>query len=119
VSGFLLAFTLAVAALIGIGLHRVWVGPTVFDRLVAIALLTVNGVVLLVLLGFLVGRPAFYLDIALAYALLAFVLPIAVGRYFEQRERPDGSDASGIDGAGGRGTRDGRGDPGRDPEVAP
>lgn len=118
-SGFLLAFTLVVAALIGVGLHRVWVGPTVFDRLVAIAMLTVNGVVLLVLLGFLVDRAAFYLDIALAYALLAFVLPIAVGRYFEQRERVDGSDASGSDGAVGRDTRDGRGDPEPDPEVAP
>jgi multicomponent Na+:H+ antiporter subunit F len=122
VSGFLLAFTLAVAALIGVGLHRVWAGPTVFDRLVAIALLTVNGVVLIVLLGFLVDRPAFYLDIALAYALLAFVLPIAVGRYFEQRERPDGTDASGG-GAGGRAIRnehdDPDRDPGRGPEVAP
>jgi multicomponent Na+:H+ antiporter subunit F len=121
VSGFLLAFTLAVAALIGVGLHRVWVGPTVFDRLVAIALLTVNGVVLIVLLGFLVDRPAFYLDIALAYALLAFVLPIAVGRYFEQRERPDGTDASGGGaGAARSGEHDDPDrDPGRGPEVAP
>jgi multicomponent Na+:H+ antiporter subunit F len=102
VSPFLLGFTIAVAALIGVGLHRVWVGPTVFDRLVAIALLTVNGVIVLVLLGFLFGRPVLYLDIALAYALLAFVLPIAVSRYFEQRERD--------------GDRDG---PERDREVAP
>jgi multicomponent Na+:H+ antiporter subunit F len=93
VSGFLLGFTIAVAVLIVIGLHRVWAGPTVFDRLVAIALLTVNGVIVIVLLGFLLERPLFYLDIALAYALLAFVLPIAVGRYFEQREQPDDPDA--------------------------
>jgi multicomponent Na+:H+ antiporter subunit F len=95
VSGFLLGFTIAVAVLIVVGLHRVWAGPTVFDRLVAIALLTVNGVIVIVLLGFLLERPLFYLDIALAYALLAFVLPIAVGRYFEQREQPADPDAVG------------------------
>jgi multicomponent Na+:H+ antiporter subunit F len=87
VSPFLLGFTLVVAGLIGLGLRRVHAGPTVFDRLVAVALVTVNGVVVLVLLGFLFDRPVFFLDIALAYALLAFVLPIAVSRYFEQRDR--------------------------------
>jgi multicomponent Na+:H+ antiporter subunit F len=97
VSGFLLGFTLAVATLIAVGLHRVWAGPTVFDRLVAIALLTVNGVIVIVLLGFLLDRPTFYLDIALAYALLAFVLPIAVGRYFEQRPQPHDPDAVVVD----------------------
>jgi multicomponent Na+:H+ antiporter subunit F len=88
VSALLLVVTLVVAALIVVGLYRVWAGPTVFDRLVAVALVTVNGVVLLVLLGFLLGRMAFFLDIALAYALLAFILPIAIGRYFERRD-PD------------------------------
>lgn len=86
-SPILLTLTLVVTVLIAIGLHRVWRGPTVFDRLIAVALLTVNGVVVLVLLGFLLDRLTFFLDIALAYALLAFVLPVAIGRYFEQRER--------------------------------
>ncbi|WP_052667119.1 monovalent cation/H+ antiporter complex subunit F [Nitriliruptor alkaliphilus] len=100
-SPFLLGFTLVVAVLILVGLHRVWVGPTVFDRLIAVALLTVNGVIVLVLLGFLFERPAFYLDIALAYALLAFVLPIAISRYFERpeprevRDHPSPGDAPG------------------------
>jgi multicomponent Na+:H+ antiporter subunit F len=102
VSPFLLGFTLAVTALIVVGLHRVWVGPTVFDRLIAVALLTVNGVIVLVLLGFLFERPAFYLDIALAYALLAFILPIAISRYFE-RDHPAGrSDSITTDDDGGQ-----------------
>jgi multicomponent Na+:H+ antiporter subunit F len=86
-SPFLLGFTLVVAALIALGLRRVYAGPTVFDRLIAVALVTVNGVVILVLLGFLYDRAVFFLDIALAYALLAFILPVAVSRYFEQRQR--------------------------------
>lgn len=85
-NGLLVGMLLVVSVLIAAGLYRVWAGPTVFDRLVAIALLSVNGVVVIVVLGFVVGRPALFLDIALAYALLAFLLPIALGRYFEQRE---------------------------------
>jgi multisubunit Na+/H+ antiporter MnhF subunit len=34
-------------------------------------------------LGFYFERPVFFLDIALGYALLAFLLPIALGKYFE------------------------------------
>jgi multicomponent Na+:H+ antiporter subunit F len=98
VSPFLLGFTLTVAVLIVLGLRRVAAGPTVFDRLIAVALVTVNGVVILVLLGFLFERPAFFLDIALAYALLAFILPIAVSRYFEQRGRHVDATAPGLAG---------------------
>lgn len=88
-SPFLFACLLVVAVLIAAGLYRVAAGPTVFDRLVGIALTSVNGLVLIVLLGFLLDRPAFYLDIALAYALLAFLLPVALGRYFAGREREE------------------------------
>lgn len=83
--GFLVAVTIVVGVLIAVGLYRVWKGPTVFDRLIAVALVSINGVVVLSLMGFVFDRPAFFLDIALAYALLAFLLPIALGRYFEQR----------------------------------
>jgi len=94
VSPFLITVLLIIAVLIAAGLHRVWAGPTVFDRLVAIALVSVNGVIVLVLLGFVLGRPSLFLDIALAYALLAFLLPIALGRYFEERD--DGTSRDGL-----------------------
>lgn len=84
--GFLIGVVIVIALLIAVGLHRVWIGPTVFDRLVAIALVSVNAVAIIVLLGFVFDRPSLFLDIALAYALLAFLLPIALGRYFESRE---------------------------------
>ena len=82
-SGFLLGVLLAIGVLIIAGLLRVWLGPTIFDRLIAVALVSVNGVVIIVLLGFYFERPVFFLDIALGYALLAFLLPIALGKYFE------------------------------------
>ncbi len=83
IGGFLLGALLAVGVLIIAGLVRVWLGPTIFDRLIAVALVSVNGVVIIVLLGFYFERPILFLDIALGYALLAFLVPIALGKYFE------------------------------------
>jgi len=85
-SPFLIAVAVVVALSTIIGLYRVQVGPTVFDRLIAIALLTVNTVVLIALLGFIFEQVAFFLDIALPYALLAFLFPVALGRYFSVRD---------------------------------
>jgi multicomponent Na+:H+ antiporter subunit F len=83
ITGFLLGALLAVGVLIIVGLVRVYLGPTVFDRLIAVALVSVNGVVIIVLMGFYFERPILFLDIALGYALLAFLVPIALGKYFE------------------------------------
>jgi multicomponent Na+:H+ antiporter subunit F len=85
VSTFLVACLLTITLLIAVGLYRVWAGPTVFDRLVAVALVSVNGVVVLVLLGITLERPDLFFDIALGFALLAFLLPIALGRYFDEQ----------------------------------
>jgi len=91
---FLVITLIVVALLIATGLYRVWAGPTVFDRIVAVALVSVNGVVVLVLLGFAFEQPTLFLDIALGFALLAFLLPIALGRYFEARD--DGTSRDGA-----------------------
>jgi multicomponent Na+:H+ antiporter subunit F len=81
---FLVTATLAIALLIAAGLLRVHAGPTVFDRLVAVSLVSVNGVAIIVLVGFLLDRPALFLDIALGFALLVFLLPLTLGRYFDE-----------------------------------
>lgn len=93
-SPYLITVLVIVGVLIAVGLYRVWAGPTVFDRLIAVALVSVNGVIVLVVLGFVVERPVLFLDIALGYALLAFLLPIALGRYFEERD--DGTSRDGL-----------------------
>lgn len=86
---FLTVTVVIIVLLIAVGLHRVWRGPTIFDRLVAIALVSVNTVAVLVIFGFIFDRASFFLDIALIYSLLAFLLPIALGRYFELRENEE------------------------------
>ncbi len=87
---FFLGALLVVGVVVLTGLVRVWRGPTGLDRLVAISLVSVNGVVALVLLGFYFDRPVFFLDIALGFALLTFLLPIAFGKYVELRRDDEG-----------------------------
>ncbi len=68
-------------------LHRVITGPTLQDRILAVNVIGTKTIVLLALVGFVYERPGFFLDIALAYALINFVATLAVLRYLEDRAR--------------------------------
>ena len=61
---------------------RAVLGPTVPDRLVAVDALTTITVALMVMLGVIYGREI-YLDVALVYAILAFMGVLIVARYME------------------------------------
>lgn len=77
----------AVAAIgIGVGMTmamiRALLGPTLYDRVLALNTFGTKTVLLIAVLGFLDGRPEF-LDLALVYALINFIGTIAVLKYFE------------------------------------
>jgi multicomponent Na+:H+ antiporter subunit F len=91
-SAFLVTCMVLTAVMIAAGLYRVYAGPTVFDRLVAVAMVSVNGLVVLVLLGLAFERPDMFLDIAIGFAMLAFLFPVVLGRYFERQGREQTSD---------------------------
>ncbi len=84
-STFLLSIAILIALLTSVCLYRVAVGPTVFDRVIAAGLVGTNGVILLVLIGFIYGRVDMFVDIAIVYALLNFIVVIALMKYFERR----------------------------------
>lgn len=93
-------FSAAMVALLvamGLALTRALLGPTVYDRILAVNAFGTKTVLLIALHGFLVGRPDF-VDIALVYALINFVGTIAVLKFFEYGELG----ASGEEGDGGR-----------------
>lgn len=71
---------LAILVVMAMVLARAFLGPTVFDRILAVNLFGTLTVVLIALLGFLIDRPEF-LDIALVYALINFIGTIAVTKY--------------------------------------
>lgn len=66
-----------------LALVRALLGPTVYDRALAVNIFGTKTVVLIAVMGFLSGRPDF-LDLSLVYALINFIATIAVLRFFEQ-----------------------------------
>lgn len=72
--------SLAVLVVMAMVLARALLGPTVYDRILAVNLFGTLTVVLIALIGFLIDRPEF-LDIALVYALINFIGTIAVTKY--------------------------------------
>ncbi|MBT4043485.1 MAG: pH regulation protein F [Rhodospirillaceae bacterium] len=70
----------AVLLALGIALTRAFLGPTVFDRILAVNSVGTKTVLLIAVLGFLTGRPDF-LDIAIVYALINFIGVVAVLKY--------------------------------------
>jgi len=68
-----------------LALTRAALGPTVFDRILALNMFGTKTVLLIAVIGFLTGRPDF-LDLGLVYALMNFIGTIAVLRFSQHRE---------------------------------
>ncbi len=73
--------TITILVVMLIILLRASLGPTVFDRILAINTFGTVTVLLIALFGFLTARPDF-MDIALLYALINFISTIAVLKLF-------------------------------------
>ena len=88
-NSFLLGVTIFIAIVTAACLYRLAVGKTVFDRIIAAGLVGTNGFILLTLIGFLFERIDMFIDIAIAYALLNFIIMIVLAKYFERsKEKP-------------------------------
>ena len=76
---------------IAIGLVRAFLGPTLYDRVMAGNMVGTLTVLMVAVLGFMNGRPEF-LDIALVYVLISFVSTIAVLRVYIIRKTAAGTE---------------------------
>jgi multicomponent Na+:H+ antiporter subunit F len=79
------AAALALAFAMALALVRALLGPTIYDRILAVNMFGTKTVLLLAVTGFVMGRPEFA-DIALAYALINFIGVLAVLKFFKERE---------------------------------
>jgi multicomponent Na+:H+ antiporter subunit F len=78
-------FAVAAAGLLvamAMAMIRALLGPTVYDRVLAVNTLGTKTVILLAVIGFLTGRPD-WVDLSLVYALINFISTIAVLKFFE------------------------------------
>ena len=86
---FLLSIAILIALLTTGCLYRVAAGPTVFDRVISAGLVGTNGIILLILIGFIYNRIDMFIDIAIIYSLLNFTIVIVLMKYFERKkEKP-------------------------------
>jgi multicomponent Na+:H+ antiporter subunit F len=78
------AFAIATIVTMGLALVRAILGPSVYDRVLAVNMFGTKTVLLLAAIAFIYGRPDF-LDLALAYALINFIGILAVLEFFRTR----------------------------------
>jgi multicomponent Na+:H+ antiporter subunit F len=71
------AALIAMMVVMMILLFRAWLGPSLYDRILAINTFGTATVLAIAILGFFMQRPAF-MDIALVYSLINFIGTIAV-----------------------------------------
>lgn len=64
-------------------LYRAVAGPSIQDRIIGVNIVNTKTLVVLLLLFFYSGQRHTYFDIALVYALLNFVVTVALSRYIE------------------------------------
>ena len=83
---------LVTAAAIALGmafaLSRAVMGPTIYDRILAINAHGTKTVLLIAVLGFVTGRPDF-LDLALVYALINFIGTLAALKFLKYERLGD------------------------------
>lgn len=80
---------IVVFSLIGLGiifaLLRLIIGPTSFDRVVALDTLNIIITTTIVLIAFIL-KSSLYLDIAIAYGILSFLETIVFARFLEGKQ---------------------------------
>lgn len=74
---------IVLAIMIYFCLYRAYVGPTAADRVMAINIIGTKTVVIIALISY-IFLEGYFLDIALAYALISFITTIGVAKYLEK-----------------------------------
>lgn len=82
---FLNFITIVLALALVIPFYRVLQGPTLFDRMAGVSVISSKTIVILTLVGMMYGRISMFVDIVIAYSLLNFVGTIAIAKYLELR----------------------------------
>jgi len=72
---------ISVLGAMAMALVRLFLGPSMYDRVLAVNMFGTKVILLIAVFGFLTGRPDF-LDIALAYAMINFISTIAILKFF-------------------------------------
>ena len=87
---------LATLLTMALALVRALLGPTIYDRVLAVNMFGTKTVLLLSVIAFLMGREDF-LDLALTYALINFIGVLAVLEFFRGRQQRNDTASPGAE----------------------
>jgi len=87
------AAAFAIMITMGLAIARVLLGPTVYDRIMAVNMFGTKTVLIIAVIAFITDRHDL-LDIAVVYALINFIGIVAVLKFFEYGEFSRGGDES-------------------------
>ncbi|EMI55265.1 monovalent cation/H+ antiporter complex subunit F [Rhodopirellula sallentina] len=93
-TGILMATSFAVLLTMILALVRATLGPTVFDRVLALNMFGTKTVLLISVVSFVTGRSDF-LDLALLYSLMNFIGIVALLRFTQYNSFSDSVTSSG------------------------
>lgn len=83
---FFLAIITGLVIIIFAMLYRVIIGPSIYDRINALLVIGADIILLLIVIGFYLGRVGMYIDISIAYGVLSFLILVVLARYFTGKE---------------------------------
>jgi multicomponent Na+:H+ antiporter subunit F len=83
IESVLTATAVLVTAATFLCLYRAVLGPTAADRVVAINVIGTKAVVIISIVS-LVLHEAYFLDVAMVYALISFVATVGIAKYLEK-----------------------------------
>lgn len=78
----LVAASLAILVTMMLAMSRALLGPTIYDRILAVNMFGTKTVLLIAVISAIAERGD-YLDVALVYAMINFIAIMAVMKYFE------------------------------------
>ncbi|MFP4315731.1 MAG: monovalent cation/H+ antiporter complex subunit F [Desulfovibrionales bacterium] len=79
---FFVTIALVLGVILLVPFYRVFMGPTVFDRLLGAAAVGSKTITIVLLIGFIFDQVDMFIDISLGYAVLNFIGVIAMAKYF-------------------------------------
>jgi len=71
----------SILACIVMMLQRLFHGPTAFDRMNGLGVIGADTILMLVLFGYVDGRPDMYVDIGISYGMLGFIGSVIIAKY--------------------------------------
>ena len=85
---FLISGTLIIALMLSL-FYRIFMGPSMMDRVLSVNVIGTKSTILIVIAGIIFDRLEMFVDIAIAYAFLNFIASLVVSRYLSRVKEID------------------------------